>query len=276
MLRQTGTPEAELAVLASEVEAAERAAREAEAQEDRQWQAVHTARARERKAQLRVSGGDVSELRVSGGGSSVSGIQLTFEQFRELVRAGSDQQLSDAGLRQLFEEMDADDSGTISAMEFAAHSAKQGLLLQGTAAVRPKPLRQKPRDPVQGVAPSPVRTHHDRRQLQKYRNQLQGIWRRNGVAEGKDADALLRKWQGREEELLGKVRRKYEAKAAKPRCKWCNREMPPSGGGTALPREPHRSLALMRCPHPPTSSRHHHTPLFATHPALFATHPATH
>jgi hypothetical protein len=117
MLRQSGTPERDLAPLVEQVAAAE---------------AELAAQQAERSGEL-LTGKYLRNANGGGGSGGIEGdlganAEYTFQQFCELARAGSDQPLPEAGLRQLFDKMDTDNSGMVSAMEFAAYSAKNGLL----------------------------------------------------------------------------------------------------------------------------------------------------
>jgi hypothetical protein len=208
MLRQSGLPEGELAVLVQGVEAATLAAQEAQAAEERQQQTVLSARTAEKQAQERVAEG------------------ATFQQFCVMVGQARGEELPQDELWELFAEMDTDASGTISAMEFAAFSAKglQGRRPQQRSRDAPAAARapRKAKAGAAGVAEGlpPARPRESsaaaqRRQHQMYKTRLQGIWRQHGATTDrktglpKDADALLRKHAGKEEELLAQVEERY-------------------------------------------------------------------
>eukprot|EP01049_Picozoa_sp_SAG25_P000635 SAG25_NODE_22_length_22323_cov_52.926874_20_plen_880_part_00 len=61
---------------------------------------------------------------VNGG---TNGNGFTFDEFVVVARAGSEEELSIADLQRVFNEMDVDGSGRISALEFASYAAKAGI-----------------------------------------------------------------------------------------------------------------------------------------------------
>ena len=57
--------------------------------------------------------------------------------------------------------------------------------------------------------PARPKDHAQREHVRAYRRKLIAIYRRHEPRKAKDADSILKKWEGREEELLAKVRAKY-------------------------------------------------------------------